>query len=81
MAEVNIPGGSRLFGQLAISLSTDENRASQGRRLVVESERRPALEVGGDFFQIIPYPIDGSRLIAAGEVTGKGLKACWWRFW
>ena len=43
--------------------------------LVVESEYRPALEVGGDFFQIIPHPADGSLLIVAGDVTGKGLKA------
>jgi hypothetical protein len=41
----------------------------------VESEYRPALEVGGDFFQIIPNPSDGSLLIVAGDVTGKGLKA------
>jgi len=42
---------------------------------VVESEYRPALEVGGDFFQIIPSAADGSLLIVAGDVTGKGLKA------
>jgi len=43
--------------------------------LIVESEYRPALEVGGDFFQIVPNPSDGSLLIVAGDVTGKGLKA------
>ena len=43
--------------------------------LTVESEYRPALEVGGDFFQIIPHETDGSLLIVAGDVTGKGLKA------
>ena len=41
----------------------------------VETEYRPALEVGGDFFQIIPHPSDGSLLIVAGDVAGKGLKA------
>ncbi len=41
----------------------------------IESEYRPALEVGGDFFQIIPDPADGSLLIVAGDVAGKGLKA------
>ncbi len=41
----------------------------------IESEYRPALEVGGDFFQIIPHPTDGSLLIVAGDVAGKGLKA------
>jgi hypothetical protein len=43
--------------------------------LTIESEYRPAREVGGDFFQIIPNQIDGSVLIVAGDVTGKGLKA------
>jgi len=41
----------------------------------VESEYRPAMEVGGDFFQVIPNPADGSLLIVAGDVAGKGLKA------
>jgi hypothetical protein len=43
--------------------------------LVIESEYRPAREVGGDFFQIVPHPTDGSLLIVAGDVAGKGLKA------
>jgi serine phosphatase RsbU (regulator of sigma subunit) len=43
--------------------------------LVIESEYRPAREVGGDFFQIIPHRSDCSLLIVAGDVTGKGLKA------
>jgi serine phosphatase RsbU (regulator of sigma subunit) len=43
--------------------------------LVVESEYRPAREVGGDFFQILPNKTDGSLLIVAGDVAGKGLKA------
>jgi len=43
--------------------------------LTIESEYRPAREVGGDFFQIIPHKSDGSLLIVAGDVTGKGLKA------
>jgi serine phosphatase RsbU (regulator of sigma subunit) len=43
--------------------------------LTIESEYRPAREVGGDFFQVIPHPADGSVLIVAGDVTGKGLKA------
>lgn len=41
----------------------------------IESEYRPAREVGGDFFQILPNSADGSLLIVAGDVTGKGLKA------
>ena len=43
--------------------------------LEIESEYHPARTVGGDFFQIIPHPTDGSLLIVAGDVTGKGLKA------
>jgi hypothetical protein len=43
--------------------------------LHVESEYRPAREVGGDFFQIVPNDVDGTSLIAFGDVTGKGLQA------
>jgi hypothetical protein len=42
---------------------------------IIESEYRPAREVGGDFFQIIPNKDDGSLLIVAGDVAGKGLQA------
>lgn len=42
---------------------------------VIESDYRPAREVGGDFYQIIPNKTDGSVLIVAGDVTGKGLRA------
>jgi hypothetical protein len=42
--------------------------------LAIESEYRPAREVGGDFFQIIPAA-DDSVLIVVGDVTGKGLQA------
>lgn len=41
----------------------------------IESEYRPAREVGGDFFQIIPDDRDSSLLVVAGDVAGKGLKA------
>lgn len=41
----------------------------------IESEYRPAREVGGDFFQILPHATDGSMLIVAGDVAGKGLQA------
>ncbi|MGB7189174.1 MAG: SpoIIE family protein phosphatase [Acidobacteriaceae bacterium] len=41
----------------------------------IESEYRPAREVGGDFFQILPHDSDGSMLIVVGDVTGKGLQA------
>ena len=35
---------------------------------------KPANEVGGDFFQIIPTP-DGGALIVIGDVSGKGMPA------
>ncbi|MGB6973938.1 MAG: SpoIIE family protein phosphatase [Terracidiphilus sp.] len=44
-------------------------------RFAVESVYLPANEVGGDFFQIIPNQADGSLLIVAGDVSGKGLPA------
>jgi len=40
----------------------------------LESEYRPAQQVGGDFFQILPGN-DGSVLIVIGDVSGKGLRA------
>ncbi len=39
-----------------------------------ESDYRPSLQVGGDFFQIIPGE-DGSVLAIIGDVSGKGLRA------
>jgi serine phosphatase RsbU (regulator of sigma subunit) len=41
----------------------------------IESEYRSAREVGRDFFQVIPRDRDGSLLIVAGDVAGKGLQA------
>jgi hypothetical protein len=43
--------------------------------LTIESEYRPAREVGGDFFQVIPGALPGSVLILVGDVTGKGTQA------
>ncbi len=40
----------------------------------VESIYRPAEEVGGDFFQVMPS-VDGGLLIVLGDVSGKGLAA------
>ncbi len=41
----------------------------------IETEYRPARQVGGDFFQLIPHPFDGSLVVVAGDVAGKGLQA------
>jgi hypothetical protein len=40
----------------------------------LESEYRPAQQVGGDFFQILPTP-DGGVLAVIGDVSGKGTPA------
>jgi len=40
----------------------------------IESVYRPAAEVGGDFFQVIPLP-SGRTLVVIGDVSGKGLSA------
>ena len=42
--------------------------------LRIESVYKPASEVGGDFFQVLPTP-DGGGLIVIGDVSGKGLRA------
>jgi hypothetical protein len=51
------------------------NKLPELNDLHVDSEYRPAREVGGDFFQIVPNEKDGTSLIAFGDVTGKGLQA------
>jgi phosphoserine phosphatase RsbU/P len=43
--------------------------------LKIESEYRPATEVGGDFFQVLPDSSDGSALIVVGDVAGHGMEA------
>lgn len=40
----------------------------------LESTYRPAAEVGGDFFQVIPLA-SGRTLVVIGDVSGKGLRA------
>jgi hypothetical protein len=51
------------------------NKLPQISDLSIDSEYRPAREVGGDFFQIVPKEEDGTSLIVFGDVTGKGLQA------
>jgi Stage II sporulation protein E (SpoIIE) len=40
----------------------------------IASIYKPAAEVGGDFFQVIPQA-EGGALVVVGDVSGKGLKA------
>ncbi len=70
-------------------LEEELKNASELQRVIVPAEPpklpgyeltsayRPAQEVGGDFFQIIPPESDsqGSTWIMLGDVSGKGLKA------
>jgi Stage II sporulation protein E (SpoIIE) len=68
-------------------LASDVKQASEVQKVLIpeqlpkvfgfvfESEYRPARDVGGDFFQIIPLSTEGNVLIVAGDVTGKGLQA------
>jgi len=51
------------------------NELPQIAGLHIDGEYRPAREVGGDFFQIIPVSSSGSAIIVVGDVTGKGLQA------
>jgi hypothetical protein len=51
------------------------NALPKVKGLSIKSEYRPAREVGGDFFQILPGDIPGRVLIVVGDVTGKGLQA------
>ena len=43
--------------------------------LVIESVYRPAREVGGDFFQVLPDSSDNSVLIVVGDVAGHGMES------
>jgi serine phosphatase RsbU (regulator of sigma subunit) len=43
--------------------------------LTIRSVYHPSREVGGDFFQVLPDPRDGSTMIVVGDVAGKGLQA------
>ena len=67
-------------------LESEMNAAREVQRVMVpqelprivgydlESVYRPAAEVGGDFFQVIPLP-SGRTLVVIGDVSGKGLGA------
>jgi len=51
------------------------NKLPEIAGFTIDSEYRPAREVGGDFFQVIPGDVPGSVLIVVGDVTGKGMQA------
>ncbi len=51
------------------------NKLPEVPGLTIDSAYRPAREVGGDFFQVLPGDVPGSALIIVGDVTGKGMQA------
>jgi len=66
----------RMRGELESARAMQSLMASAGPApgFVTEAEYRPASEVGGDFYQILPGE-DGSMLVVVGDVSGKGMKA------
>ena len=65
----------RLTGELSAARTVQQLLfAPLGEGSPVEAVYEPALEVGGDFYQVFPLP-GGGHLVAVGDVSGKGLKA------
>ena len=68
----------RLAGELAAGRAVQQALLGTAIPAVpglhIESVYRPAGEVGGDFFQVLPRQ-DGGVLVAVGDVSGKGLSA------
>ncbi len=68
----------QLQGQLAAARSVQEMLLTGGMAAspgyVIDTVYRPAAEVGGDFFRVLPAPGDAT-LVVIGDVSGKGLRA------
>lgn len=68
----------RLQGEMQAARSVQEvlipSHAVQVPGFTVDASYRPAMEVGGDFFQIFRGQND-SLLVIVGDVSGKGMKA------
>ena len=65
----------RLAGELAAARTVQQLMfAPLGHGSPIEAVYEPALEFGGDFYQVFPLS-DGGNLLAVGDVSGKGLKA------
>jgi len=69
---------TRLEGEMAAAQEVQQlivpEQADSFPGFKVESVYRPAQQVGGDFFQILPAP-RGGILVVVGDVAGKGLPA------
>jgi hypothetical protein len=81
--------GARRYARAQLDKATLENEMAAAREVqrvmvpelippisgyAIQSVYRPAAEVGGDFFQVIPLP-SGHTLVVIGDVSGKGLRA------
>jgi len=68
----------RLAGELAAGRAVQQvllgTAIPDVQGLLIESAYKPAGELGGDFFQVLPRS-DGGVLVAVGDVSGKGLSA------
>lgn len=66
--------GSEFAAARAVQQYLIPERLPRTPSLAIHAEYRPAREVGGDFFQVIPRE-DASTLIVIGDVEGKGMHA------
>ena len=69
---------ARVAAELAAAREIQEHLVPAALPLLqdytIEAAYFPALEVGGDFYQVLPQT-DGCILVVIGDVSGKGLKA------
>jgi serine phosphatase RsbU (regulator of sigma subunit) len=70
--------GERLAAEMEAARAVQQvlvpEKIAQVEGYAVESAYRPASQVSGDFFQVLPLGLGGT-LLALGDVSGKGLKA------
>ena len=64
----------RLKYEVAAAAEVQSLLLPSGEVSGVDAVYMPASEVGGDFYQVLERE-DGSRIVAVGDVSGKGLKA------
>ena len=76
-------GAMRGLTDPAIQISAPAAHLPTTPGITIQSEYHPSREVGGDFFQVLPLPNEGS-LVVVGYVAGKGMEAgmpfelfCW----
>jgi serine phosphatase RsbU (regulator of sigma subunit) len=69
---------SQLQGELAAARCMQQmlltGHSAEVPGYAIETAYRPAHEVGGDFFRVLPAP-GGAALLVVGDVSGKGLRA------